>query len=171
MSSFGPRGCVILALVVSCVGVRCGARGTTRLCEGFQSYQTPEEVRAELAGRGVASGWEEKTEGTAPDDRRPPYKFTHLSGPLQLSGIAGRLTLTFYNGRLMETRFLTEEGNDYIAALRNQGATTPQKPGEEVVLDRRTKFRFDIDANGNTVFTWYDPKLMDEWKDWIKYHA
>jgi len=126
-----------------------------------------EDVRAELSRSGQTSGWTEESQGTSPTDRRPPYKLTYLSGPLKLSGIDGHLKFTFYNGQLMETQFSPQKGGDYMTALRNENAKVPQKPAEEIVTDRRTRFRFDVGSNGSLSFTWYDPKLENEWKKWV----
>ena len=68
----------------------------------------------------------------------------------------------------METQFATEKGNDYIEALRDQHIEAPRKPAEEIVTDLRTRFRFDVNADGNMLFTWYDPQLEKEWNAWVK---
>ena len=119
----------------------------------------------------MAAGWKEESEGTSPSDQRPPYKFVYLSGPFKLSGIDGHLKFIFYNGRLMETQFSPQKGDDYLAALRNEKATMPKKAAEEVVTDRRTRFRFDAAPNGNLVFTWYDPKLNAEVQKWVRSYS
>ena len=71
----------------------------------------------------------------------------------------------------MEARFSPQNSDDYLAALRNEKTVIPQKPTEEVVMDRRTKFRFDVGPNGSLFFTWYDPTLEDEWKKWVASNA
>jgi hypothetical protein len=94
-----------------------------------------------------------------------------MSGPFELSGIRGNLRLTFFNGALMETQFSPSEGRDLIAALSHQHPKLPRNPAEEVVVDVRTRFRFAVDSQGNKSFTWYDPKLVDEWKRWVASNA
>jgi hypothetical protein len=145
----------------------CASKGPTRLGGNFQSYQTVEDVRTELSRRGLSSGWTEESQGTGPTDLRPPYKLIYLSGAFKLLGIDGRLRFTFYNGQLMETQFLPLKGDDFMKALRNENSRVPQKPVEEVITDRRTRFRFDVGSDGNLSFTWYDPKLENEWKKWV----
>lgn len=167
MKQVHTRSSWILLPVVACFILGCGANGPTHLCEGFSSYQSVENVRAELNRRGIASEWKEESQGTTETDRRPHYKFIYMSGPFTLSGINGRLKLTFYNGRLMEARFSPEKAKDYIAALRGRHSKVPQKAGLEIVTDVRTRFRFDVDSNGQPVFTWYDPKLENEWNKWV----
>ena len=167
MNSIGSGSFLFLLFFALCFSTGCASKGSTRLCGNFQSYQTVEDVRAELSRSGQTSGWTEESQGTSPIDRRPPYKLIYLSGPFKLSGIDGRLRFTFYNGRLMEAQFSPQKGDDYMAALRNEKAMVPQKPAEEVVTDRRTRFRFDVGPNGSISFTWYDPKLEAEWKKWV----
>src|SRR2546425_11236713 len=129
---------------VACLSVGCAFNGSTRLCADFLSYQSLEDVRAELSRRGLASGWTEESQGTSPTDRRQPYKLTYLSGAYKLSGVDGHLRFTFYNGQLMETLFSPQKSGGYLTALRNEIRNMPQKPSEEIVTDRRTRFRFDL---------------------------
>ncbi len=155
-------------LSVLCFFIGCVSSGSTRLCANFQSYESLEDVRAELSRRGLASGWTEESQRTSPTDRRPPYNLIYLSGSYKLSGIDGRLRFTFYNGQLMETEFVPQQSReDYLTALRNDFPKMPQKPSEEIVTDRRTRFRFDAGPNGEVSFTWYDPKLEQQWKKWV----
>ncbi len=168
----GARSSQFALLSVLCFSTGCASGGSTRLCANFQSYQSLEDVRAELSRRGLASGWTEESQGTGPTDRRPAYKLVYLSGPYKLSGIDGRLRLTFYNGQLMETEFAPQKsGEDYLTALRNEIPKMPQKPSEEIVTDRRTRFRFDMGPNGEVSFTWYDPKLEQQWRKWVAKNA
>jgi hypothetical protein len=149
----------------------CSSSGTTLLCNDFQSYETLQNVRTHLSRKNQTVKWNEEVQSTAPKDPRPPYLITYLSGPYELSGIAGHLRLTFYNDRLMEADFSPENEERYLTALRSQNSKVPGKPAEEVVLDRRTKFRFDAGPEGKLFFTWYDPKLENEWNDWVAKHS
>lgn len=167
MNSAGSRPFQFVPFVALYFSMGCATGGSTRLCGNFQSYQAIEDVRAELSKSGQTSGWIEEFQGTSPTDRRPPYKLMYLSGPFKLSGIDGRLRFTFYNGRLMEAQFSPEKGEEYLAVLRSQNSKVPEKPAQEIVTDRRTRFRFDAGLNGRLFFTWYDPKLNDEWKRWV----
>ena len=90
-----------------------------------------------------------------------------LSGPFRLSNIPGSLKLTFYNDRLMSTEFSTVHGREYLAALRQQQGKVPATAREEVVTKRRTKLRYYIDPGGTYRFLWSDPKLEEEWNQWI----
>jgi hypothetical protein len=162
-----PRTTLEFWFLVLWLFVGCTSSGSTRLCADFQSYQSLNDVRAELSRRGLGSGWTERTQSTSPSDRRPPYKLTYLSGAYKLSGIEGQLRFTFYNGQLMETVFSPQSVRDYIVALRNEVPNAPAKPSEEIVTDRRTRFRFDVGSNGDTTFTWYDPEIENKWKKWL----
>jgi hypothetical protein len=84
-----------------------------------------------------------------------------------LSGVEGQLKFTFFNGRLMETQFVPQKGSDYMEVLRRENSKVPMKAAEEIIIDRRTKLRFDVLPGGNLTFTWYDPKLDNEWKNWL----
>jgi hypothetical protein len=121
------------------------------------------DVQAEIARRGLATGWKEESQGLGPSDRRPLYQFVYLSGSFELSGIDGNLRLSFYNGQLMEAQFSPQQGDAYLSALRNERSNVPRHPGEEVTLDRRTKFRFYVRPDGGMFFIWSDPKLENEW--------
>jgi hypothetical protein len=170
MSLLGSRYFVLTLLVV-CMFSGCISSGQTLLGGNFQSYQTVQSVQAELSRRGLSAGWKEDSQGTDPKDRRPPYKFTYLSGPFKLDGVDGYLKFTFYNDRLMETQFSTEKGNDYMTELRRHSSNVPQRAAQEVVTDRRTRLRYDSVPDGRLVFTWYDPKLEKEWRDWVASHS
>lgn len=171
MNASNLRGNIPWLLTLIALIVGCSTSAPTRLCDGFQSYQTVQGVRAMLSKLGIHQEWRETFQGSGPGDRRPPYRLTSLSGPYELSGVRGELRLTFFNGRLMAARFSTRKGNDYIAALRAENSKVPPKPSTEIITDVRTKFRFDVSAEGNTVFTWYDPKLDAEWTEWVRSNA
>ena len=162
-----PRSFGFTLFSILCFSAGCASIGSTRLCAEFQSYQSLDDVRAELSRKGLKSGWTEESQGTSATDRRPPYKLVYLSGAYKLAGIDGRLRFTFYNGRLMETVFSPQKsGEDYLTALHHEIPKMPQKPSKEIVTDRRTRFRFDVGPSGDTSFTWYDPKLEEQWKKW-----
>lgn len=145
----------------------CRQNGTTRLAQDFHSYQTVEEVRAELKNKGFNAGWQENSQATAPGDKRPSYEIRDLAGAYKSLGVDGHLRLTFYNGYLMEAQFSPERTNDYLSALQKAGAGVPTKPSEEISIDRRTRFRFDVGESGRSLFTWYDSKLENEWRRWV----
>lgn len=147
--------------------IECESRKPTLLCDNFHSYQTVDDVRAQLEKSGEASAWKEESKATDPGDRRPPYKFVYLSGPFKLSGFDGTLKLTFFDGRLMQTQFSPRDSNNYLATMRQERSTVPERAGQEVTTDRRTKFRFDASADGNLIFTWYDPRLETQWRKWV----
>ena len=140
----------------------------TALCGGFRSSQTVEEVRAQLGKLGIESRWKEQAKASSKNDPRPPYKFVYLTGPFKLSGVDGILKLTFFNGRLLKAQFSPSSSQEYLDALKSERAKLPGRAGEEISTDRRTRFRFDITRDKKLVFTWYDPKLADEWQQWLK---
>jgi hypothetical protein len=172
MQWLGARSFEFALFSVLCLSAGCASRGSTRLCANFKSYQSLEDVRAELGRRGLTSGWTEQAQGTAATDRRPAYKMVSLSGPYKLAGIEGRLRFTFYNGQLMETEFSPQKkAEDCLTILRKEMPEMPQKPSKEIVMDRRTRFRFDIAPNGDISLTWYDPQIEKQWMKWVAKNA
>ncbi|HWR34949.1 MAG TPA: hypothetical protein VN622_03640 [Clostridia bacterium] len=151
-----------------CLAVGCTSKGPTRLSDGFQSYETSQEVRNRLSQSGMASGWQEESKGTAASDPRPSYKFLAMSGPFTLSGVEGCLKLTFYNDHLMSAEFSTESGGEYLRALKEARINVPAEDRKETTVDRRTTFRYDTDADGTFRFSWTDPMLENEWLKWVR---
>jgi hypothetical protein len=141
------------------------------LCDGFKSYETVKEVRNRLNQDGSNGPWRQESESLGPPDRRPPYQFIVLSGPFSLSGIPGSLKLTFYNDRLMSTEFSTVKGREYLAVLQQQHGKVPSSANKEIVTNGRTKFGYYVDPGGLFRFLWSDPKLDDEWNQWISENA
>src|SRR5436190_3004259 len=135
------------------LAVGCTSTGPTRLCDGFQSYETSQNVRNGLSQSGVARRWQEESKGTAASDPRPAYQFLTMSGPFALSGVEGRLKLTFYNNRLMSAEFSTKNGGDYLSALRESRINVPAEARKETTVDRRTRFRYDTDGDGTFRFS------------------
>src|SRR5579859_3432085 len=112
----------IILIISGCTFLGCVSKGSTLLCGNFQSYQTVADVQTELNRRGLSSGWSEESRGTSPTDQRTPYRFIYLSGPFKLSGIDGSIKFTFYNGRLMETQFSPQKGDDFMKVLRRESS-------------------------------------------------
>jgi hypothetical protein len=164
MVRIAARLVMVLALFAA---FGCTSKTPTKLCGNFRSYETVADVRADLKESGVGTAWKEETKGTSPSDRRPPYELVYLSGPFRVSGMDGLLKLTFYNGSLMEAQFTPADSKNYIATVQREYSRVPQQAGQEITIDRRTKFRFDSLASGNLVFTWYDPQLENQWKKWV----
>src|SRR5437667_1870631 len=68
---------------------RLHINGSTRLCDGFESYETVKEVRKKISDTGMSGRWQESSERTVKSDPRPAYKFLMLAGPFRLSGVEG----------------------------------------------------------------------------------
>ena len=161
----------LLSLFCTVLLVGCQSKGPTRLCENFQSYQSVADVRALLDKEGMREGWREQAQGSSIADKRPPYSILYMTGPFRLLGVEGQLRLTFFNGRLMETQFSTLNGHDLIKALKAQHLAVPDKSAVEIVTDRHTRFRLDTGPDGTFRFTWYEPRLQNEWSQWVADHA
>ncbi len=153
------------------IALGCTSKGVTQLGGSFSSYQSPSDVRNRLQREGLSGRWREEHKGLAPRDPRPAYDFVTMSGPYIISGVEDRFELTFYNGRLMSTEFSTARGAEVIAAMRVQGIKVPQQPRSEITLDRRTRFRYDVDPDGTFRFNWTDTKLEEESSEWVGKYA
>ncbi len=158
---------VQFVIAVLC-GTACASNGPTRLCDGFESYETVQQARQKISDTGKSDQWQEKSEGTAKSDPRTAYKFLTLVGPFSLSGIQGQLKLVFYNDRLMTTEFSTEKGREYLTKLKEQQSKIPENASTETVVDRHTKFRYDSDPDGKFRFSWTDSKIEAEWLKWVR---
>ena len=154
-----------------CLTPGCRSKGSTRLCDGFQSYEKAQEIRDRLGQASLIGRWQEKMQAVKSPDPRPPYEMLTLSGPFSLSGIDGRLDLTLYNDRLMSAQFSTRNGHEFLAKLKEEHVKTPANSGNEIEIDRRTKFEYYIDSDGTFRFLWTDPKLESEWNEWVRRFA
>lgn len=155
------------AVLTFCV-CGCNSQGVTKLADGLQSYQSPSAAREYLKHTDFHGEWKEQEQGTLPSDSRPTYRFLTMSGLFKLMGVEGNLKLVFYNNQLMATEFVTLHGADFISAMQRQPDAVPDKPRVEINLDRRTRFRYDIDSGGAYHFSWRDAKLEDEWRSWVR---
>ncbi len=175
----GKRGPTLRAFVamLSCeimsvfLLLACAPQGPTELCDGFRSYETPEEARNAIRSLSAPGEWKERTQFTDPADRRPPHQFLTMEGPFRLSGIEGRLTLTFYNDRLMETEFSTARGREFLTQFKEKVGNAPADAGQEITVGRRTRFRYDVISDGTFRFLWMDPELEDEWREWVRRYS
>ena len=165
LSRLRVLSCAIVAL---CISIGCASRGSTQLCEGFQSYATPQDVRNRINQSGLRDHWGEQLKTSRASDPRPPYQFLTMAGPFSLSGVEGNLSLIFYDERLMAAEFSTTKGREYMTVLTRQHRQVPNNPGKDITVDRRTKFRYDINTDGTLRFTWTDPKLEDQWLKWVR---
>jgi hypothetical protein len=156
---------------ISLLGAGCETKSPNQLSDGFQSYETPNDVRKKISDMGLRGRWQETTDGVAASGSRPAYSFLTMSGPFTASGVEGHMKLTFYNDRLMSTEFSTERGREYLARLREQNVKLPDNAGKEIGLAHSTKFRYDVDPDGKFRFSWTDPNLQAEWLKWVKDHS
>jgi hypothetical protein len=67
----------------------------------------------------------------------------------------------------MTTEFSTTQGRALISAMRDRGISIPSSPGQQITLDRRTSFRYDLDPDGKYRFNWTDSRLEAEWSKWV----
>jgi hypothetical protein len=155
---------LLALLLVAALLLACSSkRGSTQLWEDLQSNATVESVKGRLRNTLPKDGWTQKVDQVPAEKGRPAYQFVTLVGPRESYGVAGELTLTFYNDRLMSTSFKAN-CEEYMGALRGRGVNIPDAASHEVTLDRRTRFRYDQQGT-NCRFLWVDPNLEREWMD------
>lgn len=70
----------------------------------------------------------------------------------------------------MTAEFWPESPAKFVKALRSEGIPVPKDSGKEIVVDRRTRFRFDT-IDGTDRFKWSDPELENEWNGWVAQHS
>ena len=135
-----------------CIAMACSSKGPTVLCDGFQSYSSPQEVRNHLRASGIATPWRETTGGLPSSDPRPPFRTLSISGPYVLSGIEGNLELVFYNDRLISAQFSTQKGRDLLAAMQQKHAKVPVTSARESGFINGLNFNISSTLMVATVF-------------------
>jgi hypothetical protein len=160
-------GSLLMSVSLSLQSCTDRGAGTTKLCGEFRSYETKDEAQVSLRQRSDAKAWKEEIKASDPKDRREHFQFTTLSGPFDLFGSTGQLKLVFYNNRLMSAEFSPKNPDEFLARLRKQGEAVPTRAQEEITTDRRTRVEYYVDPDRSMRFMWSDPKLEDEWQQWV----
>lgn len=141
-----------------------------KLIDGIESYQSIKDFELFLKNRLLR--WEITGESKlSPQDRRPPFSiyeitirdYSHLD-------FVGDLKVTFFNNRLMETRFYPLDVEGYIKIFAQEegfdlhathGATVP--PFTHVSLA--------TDCEQRKYIGWFDNRLDTELNTWIKRYS
>ena len=71
----------------------------------------------------------------------------------------------------MVAEFWPEAHPNFVAALHSEGILVPNESGKEILVNRRTKLRFDCGPDGAIRFRWSDPQLEKEWDDWVRRYS
>ena len=148
----------------------CGSESFTEveknrsaLLPGFESYASRGEVTAKLPSEAEKKVVEAKS--LTKDDETPPYStytisvspFTHLDQP-------GRLLITFYNNRLLQTAFYPDKFDDYLGALRKSGVALQSA---QVLVDGNTVIWIGVDFDKNDFVGWADKRLREQQRRWL----
>lgn len=157
-------------LILVFLATACGSESFTEveknraaLLPGFESYASREEVTAKLPSEAEKKVVEAKS--LTKDDGTPPYRtytisvspFTHLDHP-------GKLLITFYNDRLLQTAFYPEKLNDYLNALRASGV--PLQFAQELV-NGNTVIWIGVDFDKKDYVGWADKRLREQQRRWL----
>jgi len=133
------------------------------LFPGFESYTSVKEVKSKLPAEAEIKVVEETS--LAKDSSKPPYRiyaisvspYTHLKKP-------GKLALTFYNDRLLQTAFYPEKLDDYVQALRRAGMGLTF--GQELV-NGNTVTWIGTDFDNEHYVGWADKRLREQQRRWL----
>ena len=157
-------------LILFASAIACGSESFTEveknrsaLLPGFESYASREEVTAKLPGEAERRVVEAKS--LVREDGTPPYStytisiapFTHLDQP-------GRLLITFYNNRLLQTAFYPDKFDDYLSALRKSGVAL--QFAQELVHGH-TVVWIGVDLDKKDYVGWADKRLREQQRRWL----
>jgi hypothetical protein len=148
----------------------CGSESFTEvekarspLFPGFESYASREEVMPKLPPEVEIKVVEEIS--LSKGNSTPPYRvyvvsvspFKHLEQP-------GKLVITFYNNRLLQTAFYPEKLDVYVRAL--QGSGVPVAFAHELAKDH-TVIWIGRDFDNEEYVGWADKRLRGQQRRWL----
>lgn len=133
------------------------------LFSGFESYASVTQVKSKLPAEAAIKVVEETALGKPPVT--PPYRIYSISvSPYRHLEKPGKLVITFYNERLMQTAFYPEKLDEYVQALRRAG--TGLGFGQELV-NGHTVIWIGTDFDNQQYVGWSDKRLRDQQRRWL----
>jgi hypothetical protein len=158
----------LLPIIVLIAG--CGSESFTEiektrspLFPGFESYASPEEVKPKLPSDAEIKVVEETS--LAKNNSEPPYRTTTLSiAPFTHLDQPGKLLITFYNNRLVQTAFYPESLDEYVKALRKSGLEI--KFAQELAKGN-TVIWIGLDFDNKHYVGWADKRLREQQRRWL----
>lgn len=142
------------------------------LTAGLVSQASEAEVRQTIEGLQVALSVERPATPAHP----PRHLLTLSAEPFEHLGVAGRLTLDFFNDRLMEVTFVPTDLSAYAEALRRaEPGLRRDRVGRQEAVDGPRRVVSNVAqlttpagaALGGTPFTlWQDRRLRAQLDDW-----
>lgn len=150
--------------------VGCGSESFTEvekarspLFPGFESYASREEVLPKLP-REVEIKVVEET-SLSRGNATPPYRVYAVSlSPFEHLGQPGKLILTFYNNRLLQTAFYPERLDAYVKALRGSGVAV--EFAAELAKDH-TVIWIGRNFDNKEYVGWADKRLREQQRRWL----
>ena len=167
--------CFLTILLLGCGSTTAKREETERIVEksalidGLLSFESPVEVRSRLDPSVLP--WEVVEDSAlAPGDRRPPFhnyaviiaRYTDLDH-------SGELELHFFNDRLMEASFFSNNPDSYLHRLRDSrgidlAATTKASLPRYTLVSTGSR-------GGRRYISWTDTRLSEEFDDWIRRYS
>jgi hypothetical protein len=133
------------------------------LFPGFESYASLKEVKAKLPAEAEIRVTEETS--LAKGTSKPPYRIYTISvSPYTHLEKTGKLVLTFYNDRLLQAAFYTEQLDDYMQALRRAGMGLTF--GQELVNGNTVRW-IGTDFDNKHYVGWADKRLREQQRRWL----
>jgi hypothetical protein len=133
------------------------------LLPGFESYESLNEVRAKLPSNAEVEVIEDNS--LAKDTSKPPYRMQAISvAPYRHLERPGRLVITFYNDRLLQTAFYPDRLDEYILTLRHAGINLGY--GQQLV-NGNTVIWIGTDFDNKQYVAWADKRLREQQRRWL----
>ncbi len=160
--------CAVIGLLWSCDLNKTNSsrtEGATQLINGIKSYTTLREFMELHPQVKVESG----SDGHPGDKWRPKYEIKQVTllDYRHLEHL-GKLTVTFFNDRLMSTTFYPHDVDRYLSELRKRGI---EFKTDLAAFSVHTLIRVGTDYQGNRYVDWEDKGLAEEMGKWIKNNA
>ncbi len=143
---------------------------SAKLINGINSYQSIENYKAFI--NDGSQDWEDSG-GTKldPGDKRPPFdmheitikNYSHL-------GYGGELHISFFNNRLMDTRFYPQDFDRYVESLKKVDGIKFDINKEANILPF-TDIWIATDHKQREYVGWKDTRLEKEMKIWISRYS
>jgi hypothetical protein len=145
------------------------------LVDGWMSFAGVEEVGIRL--NGDAHSWTQRHSARPPSTAYPPHVLDTLKvSDYSLLGVAGRLTLDFFNDRLFEITFEPDDAEACARALRKADPDLRRdRNGRVERIDGNWRLASNVDFAASTVgralatqpyIIWQDLRLVRKRDDW-----
>lgn len=147
-----------LILLLACRGSQSAG---TPLFRGLESGQSMEEVQSGL--KVGAADWQPVDEYNPPRGRGTGLRLQRVElKRISMGEAEGRLVLTFFNDRLLRTRFHPVDFPRYRRAVAEREGLD-LAPGGKLSLEPATDVRVLRDHEGATYVVWEDRDLQAQW--------